>query len=423
MTAPTVDIRRADDRAKTRIDWLDSKHSFSFGSHYEPDNTHHGLLLVNNDDIVKPGTGFDTHPHRDMEIVTWVLQGSLVHQDSTGHSGVIYPGLAQRMSAGHGILHSEKNDSWTLTGEQSHSEPVHFVQMWVVPDESGVDPGYQQLEIDDELLRGGLVTIASGMPDHSDQTAITIRNKYAALHGARMQAGDSIELPSAPYLHLFVPRGEVTLEGAGALHARRCRAVHRVGRSARHRHRSRRDSGLGDACGFGCSVTELDSASPGWRCSQRARRLPHPTPSHRRQPSTTTPQPAASAKLVAVPVEVGADLAQAPFDQPHQALVPEGWTITVWARVPKARLAIWTPDNRLLVSVPSAGQVLSLATDIRPTPPVDAARRTRPTARVGVPGQDAVRRRKRSDRCLRLRRWARDQSAHDRRRSTRRQKP
>ena len=153
-----------------------------------------------------------------MEIVTWVLRGSLVHQDSTGHSGVIYPGLAQRMSAGRGILHSEKNDSWTLTGEQSHTEPVHFVQMWVVPDESGLEPGYQQLEIDDELLRGRLVTIASGMPEHSDQAAITIHNKYAALHGARMQAGDSIELPSAPYLHLFVPRGEVTLEGAGPLH-------------------------------------------------------------------------------------------------------------------------------------------------------------------------------------------------------------
>jgi redox-sensitive bicupin YhaK (pirin superfamily) len=90
--------------------------------------------------------------------------------------------------------------------------------MWVVPDESGVDPGYQQLEIDDELLHGGLVTIASGMPDHSDQTAITIRNSHAALHGARLRTGDSIELPSAPYLHLFVPRGEVTLEGAGTLH-------------------------------------------------------------------------------------------------------------------------------------------------------------------------------------------------------------
>lgn len=219
MTSPRsiVDVRRAEDRATTQIDWLDSKHSFSFGGHYDPDNTHHGLLLVNNHDIVSPGTGFDTHPHRDMEIVTWVLRGSLVHQDSTGHSGVIYPGLAQRMSAGRGILHSEKNDSWTLTGEQSHSEPVHFVQMWVVPDESGTTPGYQQLEIDDELLRGNLVTIASGMPDHRDAAAIAIGNQNAALHGARLQPGQSVQLPEAPYLHLFVARGAVTLEGAGAL--------------------------------------------------------------------------------------------------------------------------------------------------------------------------------------------------------------
>jgi hypothetical protein len=217
-TSPVVDIRRAADRPATKISWLDSKHSFSFGHHYNPDNTHHGLLLVNNDDIVQPGTGFETHPHRDMEIVTWVLRGSLVHQDSTGHSGVIYPGLAQRMSAGRGILHSEKNDSWTLTGAQSHTDPVHFIQMWVVPDEAGITPGYQQLEIDDELLRGGLVTIASGMPEHSDDAAITIRNRYAALHGARLRPGDSVELPQAPYLHLFVARGEVRLEGAGPLH-------------------------------------------------------------------------------------------------------------------------------------------------------------------------------------------------------------
>ena len=217
-TTDTVDIRRAADRAATKISWLDSKHSFSFGGHYDPANTHHGLLLVNNDDEVKPGKGFDTHPHRDMEIVTWVLRGSLVHQDSTGHSGVIYPGLAQRMSAGRGILHSEKNDSWTLTGDATHSEPVHFVQMWVVPDESGIKPGYQQLEIDDELLRGKLVTIASGMPEYADDAAISISNKYAALRGARLQPGDTVELPQAPYLHLFVPRGEVMLEGAGALH-------------------------------------------------------------------------------------------------------------------------------------------------------------------------------------------------------------
>ena len=217
VPSETVDIRRAADRGTTRIAWLDSKHSFSFGSHYDPANTNHGLLLVNNDDRVRAGSGFDTHPHRDMEIVTWVLRGSLVHQDSTGHSGVIYPGLAQRMSAGTGILHSEKNDSWTLTGDPEHREEVHFVQMWVVPDESGVTPGYQQLEIDDELLRGGLVTIASGMPEHVNDAAITIHNKYAALRGARLEPGRSVELPSAPYLHLFVPRGTVTLEGAGEL--------------------------------------------------------------------------------------------------------------------------------------------------------------------------------------------------------------
>ena len=152
---PDIDIRRAEQRFTSNFGWLDSKHSFSFGHHHDRANTHHGLLLVNNDDIVDPGTGFETHPHQDMEIVTWVLQGSLVHQDSTGHNGVIYPGLAQRMSAGRGILHSEKNDSWRLGGE-THRDPVHFVQMWVVPDEANITPGYEQLEIGDELLTGGL---------------------------------------------------------------------------------------------------------------------------------------------------------------------------------------------------------------------------------------------------------------------------
>jgi redox-sensitive bicupin YhaK (pirin superfamily) len=214
---PTVDVRRHDDRFKTRLGWLDSKHSFSFSRHYDPGNTHHGLLLVNNDDIVTPGTGFETHPHQDMEIVTWVLQGSLVHQDSTGHSGLIYPGLAQRMSAGTGILHSEKNDSWRLQGGAQHTEPVHFIQMWVVPDENSVTPGYQQAEIDDELLRGGLVPVASGMPGHDGNSAIRIKNKYAALHAARLRPGDAVELPEAPFLHLFIARGAATLEGAGAL--------------------------------------------------------------------------------------------------------------------------------------------------------------------------------------------------------------
>jgi len=212
-----VDIRRSDTRDATKISWLDSKHSFSFGGHYDPDNTHHGLLLVNNDDVVRPGAGFETHPHRDMEIVTWVLQGSLVHQDSTGHSGVIYPGLAQRMSAGTGILHSEKNDSWRLSGADVHADPVHFVQMWVVPDQDGITPGYEQLEIALDLLAGDLVPVASGMDQHTDAAAIRIANKYAALHAARLRPGQSVELPDAPYLHLFVARGAVTLEGAGDL--------------------------------------------------------------------------------------------------------------------------------------------------------------------------------------------------------------
>lgn len=201
----TVDIRRAQDRAVTKTSWLNSRHSFSFGDHYDPDNTHHGVLLVNNDDIVEPGSGFDMHPHRDMEIVTWVLDGALAHRDSAGNSGVVYPGLAQRMSAGSGILHSEKNDSL--------SEPVHFVQMWVTPDQSGTDPGYQQDEVGDQLLAGRLVTIASGIPGHD--AAITIGNRSAALHGARLRPGETVELPSARYVHLFAARGSVAIEGLG----------------------------------------------------------------------------------------------------------------------------------------------------------------------------------------------------------------
>jgi quercetin 2,3-dioxygenase len=202
-----VQIRRSADRAVTTTPWLKSRHSFSFGEHYDPDNTHHGLLLVNNDDIVQPANGFDTHPHRDMEIVTWVLQGELTHQDSAGNSGVVYPGLAQRMSAGSGILHSEKNDSAT--------QPVHFVQMWVVPDQTGVAPGYQQREIGDDVLAGRMATIASGIP--GQDAAIALHNRGAALHGARLRPDDAVTLPAARYLHLFVARGRVALEGAGEL--------------------------------------------------------------------------------------------------------------------------------------------------------------------------------------------------------------
>jgi redox-sensitive bicupin YhaK (pirin superfamily) len=217
--SPTVDVRRAGERFTTRIGWLDSKHSFSFSNHWDPDNTHHGVLLVNNDDIVTPGAGFDTHPHRDMEIVTWVLQGSLVHQDSEGNKGVIYPGLAQRMSAGTGILHSEKNDAWRHGVGDAHQEPVRFIQMWVLPDQHGIQPGYEQLEIADELLQGGLIPVASGMDKHADAAAIRIQNRHAALHAARMQPQDTVAVPDAPFVHLFVARGTVDLEGGGLLQA------------------------------------------------------------------------------------------------------------------------------------------------------------------------------------------------------------
>ena len=196
-----VEVRHAADRKRTELGWLDSRHSFSFGRHYDPGNTHFGLLLVSNDDVVEAGMGFETHPHRDMEIVTWVLEGSLVHQDSEGNSGVIYPGLAQRMSAGTGILHSEKNDSWRLDGAPQHEHDVHFVQMWVPPDTRAIEPD-EQLDISGQLGpvdagSGELVVVASGMAAHRDQRAISIQQQCAALYAARLQpdAGASRPLP------------------------------------------------------------------------------------------------------------------------------------------------------------------------------------------------------------------------------------
>jgi quercetin 2,3-dioxygenase len=206
MTTSTIDLRRADSRFATRTGWLDSRHSFSFGGHYDLRNTHHGLLLVNNDDVVRPNTGFQTHPHQDMEIVTWVLDGELEHQDTLGNKGVIYPGLAQRMSAGTGIWHSEMNP----TGNRD----VHFVQMWVQPDTERLDPGYEQLDITPQLDRGGLVPIASG---RGDAAAISIRQRGAVLYGGRLRPGETVPVPDVHYAHVYVARGAATLEDAGAL--------------------------------------------------------------------------------------------------------------------------------------------------------------------------------------------------------------
>lgn len=211
MDTMSKTVIRSSERARTETDWLDSAHSFSFGDHYDPANTHHGVLLVQNEDVVQPGQGFDMHPHADTEILTWVVSGSLVHQDSQGRSGVIHPGLAQRMSAGTGILHSERND-YAATGER----PVHFVQMWVMPDEYGITPGYEQFDLSGELSPGRLVTVASGVPGLD--SAIRIANRGATFSVARLAAGQQVSVPTARFTHLFLTAGEVEVDGE-ALHA------------------------------------------------------------------------------------------------------------------------------------------------------------------------------------------------------------
>ena len=198
----TIDIRPAASRFHTKIDWLDSWHSFSFAEHHDPANTNHGLLLVSNDDVVDAGRGFGMHHHRDMEIVTWVLSGRVEHRDSQGNHGVIYPGLVQRMSAGSGIMHSEMNPSPDV--------PVRLIQMWVLPDRRGGEPGYQEADVVDELAGGGLVKVASG----SDDTApISIRQRGAELWAGRLAPGTVIDVPQAGHVHLFVATGGAEFAG------------------------------------------------------------------------------------------------------------------------------------------------------------------------------------------------------------------
>ncbi len=201
-----IEIRKAGDRFHTEISWLDGNHSFSFGSHYDATNTHHGLLLVNNEDFIDPMKGFSTHPHQDMEIVTWMLEGEVEHKDSMGNSGIIYPGLAQRMSAGTGIYHSEMN----AKGDSR----AHLVQMWVPPDTERITPGYEQLDINSQLAKGGLVPVASG---NKDLAAIRIRQKDATLWAGRLKAGELVKVPDASHVHLFVAKGAGMLAGAGNL--------------------------------------------------------------------------------------------------------------------------------------------------------------------------------------------------------------
>src|SRR6202167_3847014 len=217
LLRPSVSLRRGADRHQTRIGLLHGRHSFDTGIDPLGTDTHHGVLVVSNHDTIAPRSGFETHPHRNMEIVTWVLDGSLVHQDSAGHAGVIYPNLAQRMTAGTGIRHSEKNDLSAVN--PGADRPLDLIQMWVVPDEPEAAPGYEQLDLDPADFHGRLGVVASGMAQHRDQAAIRIRNRYAALHVARLDSGESVTVPDAPFAHVYLARGRMDLETEGALDA------------------------------------------------------------------------------------------------------------------------------------------------------------------------------------------------------------
>ncbi|MBI3012982.1 MAG: pirin family protein [Elusimicrobia bacterium] len=206
MKQQRIIIQRSQERFHTLNQWLKSYHSFSFGLHYNPTNTHHGLLLVNNEDWIKPGTGFGMHRHQDMEIVTWVLEGELEHQDSEGNKGILYPGLVQRMSAGSGIFHSEMNPN--------KNKDVHLLQMWVTPDTEGIKPGYEQCDISPQLNNGGLIPVASG---RGHPAAISIRQKGAVLWAGRLKQGEIVQVPDARHVHIHIARGATDLEGAGLL--------------------------------------------------------------------------------------------------------------------------------------------------------------------------------------------------------------
>ena len=196
-------IRPAASRGHTDIDWLDSWHTFSFGDYRDPQWHGFRSLRVINDDRVAPRGGFDTHPHRDMEIITWVLSGALEHRDSLGNGSVIRPGDMQRMTAGTGILHSEFNPS--------SAEPVHLLQMWLFPDRKGLNPGYEQRAFSAGAMQNRLCLVAS----RDDRDGAVTINQDADVFAARFEPGASVrhELRSERHAWLQVARGSVTLNG------------------------------------------------------------------------------------------------------------------------------------------------------------------------------------------------------------------
>jgi quercetin 2,3-dioxygenase len=195
--------RKAADRGRTKIDWLDSRHSFSFGDYYDPGQMGFRTLRVINEDRVRPGAGFPTHGHRDMEIITYILEGALEHKDSLGTGSIIRPGEAQRMSAGKGITHSEFNHSKT--------EPVHFLQIWIMPSTAGIAPGYEQKTIDDAKAHTGFAPV--GSPDGRDQSVKV--HQDATLSVAKLERGQIVATNIKKGRHgwIQVARGAVTVNG------------------------------------------------------------------------------------------------------------------------------------------------------------------------------------------------------------------
>lgn len=198
-----IKVRPAGERGKTRTSWLDGNHTFSFNRYYDPRWTGFRDLLVINEDFVAPASGFPPHSHADMEIITYVIEGALAHQDSSGGDGVIRPGEVQKMSAGTGVTHSEMNPS--------PDEPVHLLQIWIRPSREGLRPYYEQKEFPAEERRGKLRLVAA--PDGAEGAVTLYQN--VTLYNALLGAGDEVthELAHGRHAWLQVVKGAVTLNG------------------------------------------------------------------------------------------------------------------------------------------------------------------------------------------------------------------
>jgi redox-sensitive bicupin YhaK (pirin superfamily) len=195
-------IQRSGDRYHADHDWLKTYHSFSFAEYVDPENLNWGALRVFNDDYIAPGEGFPPHPHRDMEIVTYVLSGELEHRDSMGNHGVVGPGGVQFMSAGTGVRHSEFN--------ASKEHELHLVQMWVMPGKTGVHPSYGQIDFEAADREGKWLAVASGERGISAPIALT---QNATLRVARLTGELPIDLAAGRYGFLFVAEGEASVDG------------------------------------------------------------------------------------------------------------------------------------------------------------------------------------------------------------------